>query len=167
MAGEARSAEDRAQPCCPHPPSSHSYHTGSACATRSEVTMRPPRPRLDAAGLAQRQPEVDLVEGGQRAARLPASCSALSPHSRAGPILWVAHSACRWPAEDCAQLGCPHQPRAHHFGRSPVLRALRCAGGHGESHGDRSAPTKIWWAAQRAWPAADRKQLGCSPARRQ
>ena len=41
------------------------------------VTMRQPRPRPDAAGLAQRQ--MTLVGGGQRSVRLPASCSALSP----------------------------------------------------------------------------------------
>ena len=39
--------------------------------------MRSARPRPDAAGLAQRQ--VTLVGGGQRAARLPAPCSASSP----------------------------------------------------------------------------------------
>ena len=27
-------------------------------------------------------------------------------------MLWSAHSACQWPAEDRAQLGCPRQPRA-------------------------------------------------------
>ena len=70
--GGSRAARLPASASCPQLP----YGQRSARRGR-RVTMRPPCPRPDAAGLAQRL--VALVGGGHRAARLPASCSALSP----------------------------------------------------------------------------------------
>ena len=41
------------------------------------------------------------------------------------PLLWGAHSACQWPAEDRAQLGCPRQPCARRSRPRSALRRRR------------------------------------------